>query len=103
MGWTPSDAASSAPATISSGARSPPRASTATRIMRRTLRRVYAQRLDVPAPVGVAGRADAVRPLRLAARRADVHARRLDPVLRPTPVAAGTSPPLPSGRPWAGG
>src|SRR5678815_5535976 len=85
----PSDAASSAPATTSSGARSPPRASTATRIMRRTLRRVYAQRLDVPALVRVAGRADAVRPLRLAAGGADVDARGGDPVLRPPLVAAG--------------
>src|SRR6266508_6926021 len=85
----PSDATSRAPATTSSGARSPPRASTATRIMRRTLRRVYAQRLDVPALVRVTGRADAVRPLRLAAGRADVDAGGGAPVLRPSLVAAG--------------
>ena len=48
-----------------------------------------AERLDLAALVRLAGRADAVRPLRLAARRADVHARRLDPVLRAALVAAG--------------
>ena len=47
------------------------------------------ERLDVAALVRLAVRADAVRPLRLAAGRADVHARRFDPVLGAALVAAG--------------
>src|SRR6266536_3154059 len=85
-GATASDAAASAPATISSGPRSPPMASTATRIM--ALGGRGAKRLDVAAAVRVAGRADAVRALGPAALRADVQARGLDLVLRATLVAA---------------
>src|SRR5687768_2239963 len=85
-GVTASEAASSAPATISSGPRSPPMASTATRIM--GLRGGSAERLDFAAAIGVAGRADAVRPLGPPALRADVQPRRLDLVLRTALVAA---------------
>src|SRR5438093_13004430 len=86
-GWTVSDAASRAPATISLGPRSPPMASTATRIM--GLRRGGAERLDVSAAIGVARRANPVRALRPAALRTHVQPRRLDLVLRATLVAAG--------------
>ena len=48
-----------------------------------------AERLDVAALVRLAVRADAMRPLRLPAGRADVHARRLDAVLGAALVAAG--------------
>src|SRR3954452_794073 len=109
----PSPAASSAPPTISSGARSPPRASTATRITSEDygprlgearlqgrceilgfrcsgrLGRVEPQRVDLAALVAAAGRADVVRPLRRAALRADVDARRLEGVRRATLVAPG--------------
>src|SRR6266540_1815794 len=85
-GETASDAAASAPATISSGPRSPPMASTATRIMRLGDR--SAERLDVAAAVRVARRTDPVRTLGTAALRADVQARRLDLVLRATLIAA---------------
>src|ERR671934_824982 len=85
-GTTSSERAASAPATNSSGPRSPPIASTATRII--SLRSWGAERLDVAAAVRVARRADAVRPLRLTALRADVQARRLDAVLRTALVAA---------------
>ncbi len=53
----------------------------------RTLRRVDAERLDVPALVRLAVRADAMRSLRLPAGRADLHARDGDPVLRAALVA----------------
>ena len=72
---SPSLRAASAPATISAGPRSPPIASTAMRVT--ALRGVEAERLDLAALVRAAGRADVVRPLRLPALRADVHARRL--------------------------
>ena len=52
------------------------------------LRSVDAERLDLAAPVGAAGQADAMRPLRLPAVRADVHLRRADRVRRATLVAA---------------
>ena len=81
------EAAAAAPATISSGARSPPRASTATRDHGRRLRRVEAERLDVPALVRLAVRADAMRPLRLPAGRADLNARRGERVLGAALVA----------------
>src|SRR6185369_6704525 len=83
----PSAAASSAPATISSGARSPPSASTATRI--KELRRRGAERLDLAALVRAAGRADGVRPLRLVTVRALLQARRCELEVRPALVAAG--------------
>ena len=54
-----------------------------------SLRRVEAERLDLAALVGAAGRADAVRPLRRAALRAGVDPRRLDRVLCTALVAAG--------------
>ena len=82
----PSAAAASAPATISSGARSPPSASTATRV---TALAGEAERLDLAALVGAAGRADAVSELRRAALRAGVHPRRLERVRRPALVAPG--------------
>ncbi len=87
VGRISDEAAAAAPATISSGERSPPRASTATRITGRTLRRVDAERLDVPALVRLAVRADAMRSLRLLAGRADLEARNGDPVLRAALVA----------------
>src|SRR5205823_6977080 len=87
IGSTVSDAAASAPATISSGPRSAPMASTATRII--GLRDWSAKRLDVAAAVGVARRADAVRTRWAAALRTEVQARRLDLVLRAALVAAG--------------
>jgi hypothetical protein len=52
------------------------------------LRRVETKRLDVPALVRLAVRADAVHPLRLLARRADLEVRDRDPVLGATLVAA---------------
>src|SRR4051812_16777024 len=64
----------SAPATTSSGARSPPMASTAIRI--KALRSGRAERLDLAALVRAAGRADGVRALRLVTRRARLHAHR---------------------------
>ena len=54
----------------------------------RSLRSVNAERLDLAALVGAAGRADAVRALRLAAGRADVDLRRADRVRRTPLVAA---------------
>ena len=72
-------------AITSPGALSPPSASTATRA---TLRSVEAERLDLAALVGAAGRADAMRPLRRAALRARVDARRLDACVRAALVAA---------------
>ena len=74
-------------ATISSGARSPPSASTATRITREDLRRVEAERLDVPALVRLAVRADAMHPLRLLAGRADLDVRGGERVLGAALVA----------------
>ena len=50
---------------------------------------VCGERLDVAALVRLAGRAHAMRPLRLSAGRADVDARRLDAVLGAPFVAAG--------------
>src|SRR4051794_22411677 len=82
----PSAAASSAPATISAGARSPPSASTATRT--KALRRGRAERLDLAALVRAAGRADGVRPLRLVTVRALLQARRCELEVRPALVAA---------------
>jgi len=84
------EAAAAAPATISSGARSPPSASTATRIIVSSLalRRVEAERLDVPALVGLAVRADAVSSLRLLAGRADLDVRDRDRVLCAALVAS---------------
>src|SRR6185437_14183709 len=81
------DAASSAPATISSGALSPPIASTATRaaIVLGTER---AERLDLAAAVRLAVLAHLVRPRRRAAVRAEAQARRGDAVLGPALVAA---------------
>ncbi len=81
----PSAAASSAPRITSAGALSPPRASTATR---GKLRSLEAERFDLAALVGAAGRADAMGALRRAALRADVHPRRLDRVLCAPLVAA---------------
>ena len=53
------------------------------------LRSRRSERLDLAAAVRLAGRADAVRPLRLVADRALVHARRLQAMRRPPLVAAG--------------
>src|SRR4051794_4985011 len=78
--------ASSAPATISAGPRSPPIASTAMRIT--GLRGVEAERLDLAALVRAAGAAEAMGPLRLAAARADVDLRRADRMRRAALVAA---------------
>src|SRR5262245_17483900 len=83
----PSSRAASAPSMAAAGPRSPPIASTAMRGM--SLRSVDAERLDLAALVGAAGRADAVRALGLAARRADVDLRRADRVRRTPLVAAG--------------
>src|SRR5579864_6090845 len=80
----PPAAASSEPATTSSGARSPPSASTAMRVK---LLAGEAERLDFAALVRAAGRADAVRLLRGAALRAGREARRLDRV-RGAPLVA---------------
>src|SRR5579862_7887349 len=81
----PSSAAWSAPATISSGALSPPSASTATRT---NLER-GAERHDLAALVGAAGRADVVRPLGRAALGTDVYTGRLERVRRAALVAPG--------------
>src|ERR1700680_216285 len=81
--------ASRAPATISSGPRSPPIASTATLITVETLRSVEAERLDLASPVALAVRADVVWARRAAAVRAGVDARRLDAVLGAALVAPG--------------
>ena len=54
---------------------------------RRDLRSVGVKRFDLAALVMAAGRADAVRALRLVARRADVDLRRLDLVRRAPLVA----------------
>src|SRR5258708_27191230 len=80
-----SSAAWSAPAMISSGALSPPSASTATR----TKLERGAQRHDLAALVGTAGRADVVRPLGRAALRTDVQTRRLERVRRAALVPPG--------------
>ena len=85
------DAASSAPATISSGA------SVAAHGVDRdtngrshfSLRRRSAERLDFAAPVRLAGGAHAVRQLGLVADRALVDAGRLEAMLGPPLVAAG--------------
>ena len=53
----------------------------------RRLRRVEAERLDVPALVRLAVRADAMHPLRLLAGRADLHVRGGERVLRAALVA----------------
>src|SRR5689334_17840265 len=82
----PASAASSAPATTSSGARSPPSASTATRV--KALGGGRAQRLDLAAGVRLAIRAHAMRLLRPSALRARVDARRLELVRRAALVAA---------------
>src|SRR5437763_15708410 len=76
IGCISPEAASAAPATTSSGALSPPSASTATLIM--WLRRRSSQRFDLAARVGLAHRAHPVGPLRRPALRAEVQARRLD-------------------------
>src|SRR6266704_2787352 len=91
-GRTASEAASRAPATISSAPRSAPMASTATRIM--GLRRWGAKRLDVAAAIGMARRTDPVGSLGPAALRADVQPRRFDLVLRAALVAAGLGGPF---------
>src|SRR6476646_935805 len=83
----PSPAASSAPATTSSGALSPPSASTATRV--NFLGGRCAERLDLATRVRLAVRAHPVRLLRPPALRARVHPRRLDLVRRTALVAAG--------------
>src|ERR1700751_3750020 len=83
----PSSRVARAPSTAAAGPRSPPIASTAMRGI--CLRSVDAERLDLAALVGAAGRADAVRALRLATRRADVDLRRADRVRRAPLVAAG--------------
>src|SRR5204863_2053157 len=79
------DAASSAPATTSSGALSPPIASTAMRAKRLGER---GERLDLAAAIRLAGRAHLVRPGRLVAVRAEAQARRGDAVLGTALVAA---------------
>ena len=82
-------AASSAPATISSGPRSPPMASTATRAgLSQGLRSRRSERLDLAPAVRLARRAHAVRLLRLVADRALVDAGRLQAMRRPPLVAA---------------
>jgi hypothetical protein len=58
-------------------------------VMRKVLRSLDAQRLDVAAPVRLAVRAHAMRSLRLLARRADLDARDGDPVLGAALVAPG--------------
>jgi hypothetical protein len=74
---------------ISSGPRSPPRASTATRIAMKSLRlrSLDPQRLYVPASVRLAVRADVMRALRLAAGLTDLDPRRRERVLRAALVA----------------
>src|SRR5256714_10662407 len=86
-GVTGSEDAATAPATISSGPRSPPMASTATRIT--GLGRGSAERLDVTAAIGMTRRADPVRALGPAALGAEIQPRRLDLVLSAALVAAG--------------
>src|ERR1700739_2247411 len=81
----PSAAASRAPATTTSGALSPPSASTATR----TKLESRAERHALAALVGAAGRADVVRPLRRAALGTDVHARGLERMRGPALVSPG--------------
>ena len=88
IGSTASLRASSAPATISSGARSPPIASTATRTGVIGLRSRRREGLDLAAAIRAAGRADAVRPLGLMALRALHHRGRGELVVRPALVAA---------------
>src|SRR5512133_150773 len=83
----PAARARSAPSTIGSGPRSPPRASTATRTVIE-LRRRCAERLDLAPAVRPAVRADAMRPLRTVALRALVDPRRLEAVRRAALVAA---------------
>ncbi len=87
MGSMPSVRASSAPATISSGPRSLPIASTAMRTIC-VLGSVDAERFDFAAVVHAAGQAEVMRTLRLPAVGADVHDRRADRVRRATLVAA---------------
>src|SRR3990172_6878781 len=88
MGCISAAAAVAAPATISVGPRSPPSASTATRmVIRGGLWSLNAQWFDVAALVGLAGRADAVRSLGLLARRADLNVRDGNPVLGASLVA----------------
>src|SRR5881394_302191 len=86
MGVRLSLRAASAPETTSPGPRSPPIASTAMRGIK--LRSVDPERLDLATLVGPAGRAHAVRPLRLPAVGAHVDARRADRVRRAALVAA---------------
>src|SRR6478736_8722563 len=87
-GSTPSVAAATAPATISSGGWSPPRASTATR--RRTdLRRGSPERLNVAAPVRLARGAGVMGTRRGAAVRAHVDGRHGDAMLGAALVAPG--------------
>src|SRR5215204_7237471 len=64
-------------------------ASTATRMGRSKLRSRSSERLDLAPAVRLAGRAHAVRLLRLMAHGALVDARRLQPMRRPPLVAAG--------------
>src|SRR3954452_23838712 len=85
----PPAAASRAPRTTSPGALSPPSASTATRVMRASLRSLEAERLAFAALVRAASRADAVCALRRSALRAHVDARRLDRVRGAALVATG--------------
>ena len=76
-GSTVSEAASSAPATISSGPLSPPMASTATRTVSvKGLRSRSSERLDLAPAIRLAGRAHAMRLLRLVADGALVDPRR---------------------------
>src|SRR5215218_1554037 len=90
MGSSASERAWSAPATISSGARSPPIASTATRTaLMGPLGSREVEDLDLAAAVRAAGRADAVRELRLVALRAGDEARCRDLVRGAPLVAAG--------------
>ena len=88
IGSISAEAASAAPATISSGA------TVSTQRVDRdpdhgdeTLRSFDAKRLDVPAPVRLAVRADPMGPLRLLAGRAHLEVRDGDPVLRAALVA----------------
>src|SRR5438093_722047 len=70
-----------------SAPRSPPSASTATRIMGRVLRSLKPEGLDVAPAVRLAVRAHPVRQLRLPAVRADLEPRRGDRMLRAALVA----------------
>src|SRR5206468_1621721 len=85
IGSMPSERAASAPATTSSGARSPPRASTAIRAKVLWGRR--AERLDLATAIRLAVRAHSVGPLGLVTDRAQAQARCLDLVLRAPLVA----------------